>query len=380
MPAARLTDRQKAEVVEKYRRGDGAQHLAVVFGCSPNTVIRAVKAALGPEEYERLKDRRGRRPGPAPRDEPGAPAQGNLLQDADSNGSEDHRSAVAAGAVPLVAESAIAAAPASASAPAVAGAPPVAAASDAAAPPPAVAEPAAAAAGFAEKPEASHAPAGDRAGAVSAFQASPAPSEGAASMASPITASASPQPDAPTPRPLPAAPRRSVAPTADIEPDSPTDPDADGEAGPGVLAIDDADDFGEEDEDLLTDDDGEDPSLFVPVPLLDLADAQAEVHPRPLEAAELPLSAYMLVDKTVELQPRPLRDIAELGRLPDEELERRALQVYVNPRQAKRLCGRTQRVIKIPDTTILTRTAPYLLAQGISRVVIEGALFALPGS
>jgi hypothetical protein len=54
--------------------------------------------------------------------------------------------------------------------------------------------------------------------------------------------------------------------------------------------------------------------------------------------------------------------------------------VFVNPRQAKRHCGRTQRVIKIPDPAVLTRTAPYLLAQGISRVVIEGALFALPGS
>ena len=57
-----------------------------------------------------------------------------------------------------------------------------------------------------------------------------------------------------------------------------------------------------------------------------------------------------------------------------------ALMVFVNPRQAKRLCGRSQRVIKIPDTTVLSRTAPYLLAQGISRLVVEGALFALPGS
>ena len=54
--------------------------------------------------------------------------------------------------------------------------------------------------------------------------------------------------------------------------------------------------------------------------------------------------------------------------------------VFTNPRQAKRLCGRTQRVIKLPDTRVIERTAPYLLNQGISRVVIEGALYALPGS
>jgi hypothetical protein len=88
----------------------------------------------------------------------------------------------------------------------------------------------------------------------------------------------------------------------------------------------------------------------------------------------------MLVDKTVELQAKPLSEFPELGRLPAEELERQALVVFLNPRQAKRQCGRTQRVIKVPDLKVLELTAPYLLAQGISRVVIEGALYALPGS
>ena len=54
--------------------------------------------------------------------------------------------------------------------------------------------------------------------------------------------------------------------------------------------------------------------------------------------------------------------------------------VFSNPRQAKRHCGRTQRVIKVPDTRIFERTASYLLAQGISRVVMEGSLYSLPGS
>ena len=54
--------------------------------------------------------------------------------------------------------------------------------------------------------------------------------------------------------------------------------------------------------------------------------------------------------------------------------------MYLNPRHAKRHCGRSQRVIKLPDLSVLQRTAPYLLAQGISRVVIEGSLYSLPGS
>ena len=66
--------------------------------------------------------------------------------------------------------------------------------------------------------------------------------------------------------------------------------------------------------------------------------------------------------------------------LPPEEEELQALQVFVNPRQAKRHCGRSQRVIKIPDTRIFERTASHLLAQGISRLVIENSLYSLPGA
>jgi hypothetical protein len=158
------------------------------------------------------------------------------------------------------------------------------------------------------------------------------------------------------------------------------------EDGPAVLAIEDADDFGADDDDLLTSDDGDDEEInpFQPIPVVLLDDdgpaAGGEGRLQPLVAAALPASAYMLVDKTVELQARPLSEFPELGRLPDAELERQALVVFLNPRQAKRQCGRTQRVIKVPDLKVFELTAPYLLAQGISRVVIEGALYALPGS
>ena len=157
-----------------------------------------------------------------------------------------------------------------------------------------------------------------------------------------------------------------------------------------VLAIDDADDFGEDEdedteEDLLASDEEEeedpirDAGDFHTVAVLPISvDDQRETRPAPWSPALLPSCAYLLVDKTVELQARPLGEMPELGRLPSEEQERQALVLFTNPRQAKRHCGRTQRVIKLPDPALLGRTAPYLLAQGISRVVIEGALYALP--
>ncbi|MBM5823606.1 MAG: hypothetical protein FJ082_14475 [Cyanobacteria bacterium K_Offshore_surface_m2_011] len=197
-----------------------------------------------------------------------------------------------------------------------------------------------------------------------------------------------PAPETPTAarRTLPAPPRRlTVA--------APARAEAVAEDGPAVLAIEDADDFGADDDDLLTSDDGDDEGSddgtdgaikpFQPIPVVlldDGAPAGADGRLQPLASAALPSSAYMLVDKTVELQARPLSEFPELGRLPDAELERQALVVFLNPRQAKRQCGRTQRVIKLPDLKVFELTAPYLLAQGISRVVIEGSLYALPGS
>jgi hypothetical protein len=285
MPAVRLTDSQKAELVGRFRAGEGPQPLAEAYGCSPNTVSRVVKAALEPAEYARLRDQRGRR---------------------------------------------------------------------------SVAEPAAAVVDLAiPGPEA---PAGTP---------EPAASAPAAPEPAPEPAPAHPSAGERDPRPVVPPPRRV---RAAAEPE--------GEDGPAVLAIDDADDFGDDDDDdLLADDDGADEAAsFVPVPLVALVDDHTEIRAQPLTTADLPGSAYMLVDKTVELQARPLSEFTELGRLSADEQDRQALMVFINPRQAKRLCGRTQRVIKIPDTAVLSRTAPYLLAQGISRVVIEGALFALPGS
>jgi len=161
------------------------------------------------------------------------------------------------------------------------------------------------------------------------------------------------------------------------EPD-PADDDA------GVLAIDDADEFGDDDDDFADDglDDDEadlDGELADPAPAFSMPQGERP-QTKPLQPGLLPSSVYMLVDKTVELQAKPLREFPELGALPEEELELQALMLFTNPRQAKRQCGRSQRVIKVPDSEVLQRRSSYLVAQGITRLVIEGgALYSLPG-
>ena len=290
MAATRLSDSQKSELVSGFRAGESTQALADRFGCSPNTVIRVAKAALGPDDYEQLKRHRLR----------GAPE------------------------------------------PAPAGLPPDPAAID---PAP---------------------PAGTDAAEPVAQEASDTESHESLEADEPDQA-----PDDENDEP-------SLVAEAHLDDDVALDVDS--EYG------DDDDDLIDDDEDVVADDG--DPDLdadafsFQPIAVLgfggDSDAAPAEV--RPLATAQLPASVYMLVDKVVELQARPLSDMAELGQLPPEEHDRQALVVFTNPRQAKRVCGRSQRVIKLPDTRVIERTAPYLLAQGISRVVIEGALYALPGS
>ena len=147
------------------------------------------------------------------------------------------------------------------------------------------------------------------------------------------------------------------------------------------LALDDADDFGEDsEEELAEDDDNGSVETFTElVPLLGVGN----LSDRPMNQAQpfsvdlLPDSAYMLVDKVVELDARPLKEFPELGLLDDAEQERQGLCLFASPRAAKRQCGRSQRVIKVPDTAVFQRTSSYLLARGITRLVLDGTLIAL---
>ena len=106
-------------------------------------------------------------------------------------------------------------------------------------------------------------------------------------------------------------------------------------------------------------------------------DSHEPVACQPIGPGVLPDSVYMLVDKVVELDPRPLSDFPELGTLDSSDQERQAICLYASPRSAKRQCGRNQRVIRVPDTNVFTLTTSYLLARGITRLVLEGSLIAL---
>lgn len=276
MAASRLSDSQKQELVVRYRQGETGQALAQAYGCSPNTVSRVLKAALGAEELASLKKQ--------------SRAGGRSQVSAADTVPPDLQ--------PLGAE------------------------------------------------------------ASSHEQAQPAATD------------------------APVNPGGSAC-SVSLDPGPEHVPEADDDAGNDdvvatTLAIDDADDFGDDGLDEADDDGDEADQPLIPASSPSGAPSQV-LLPRPLGPDSLPGSLYLLVDKTVELDARPLREFSELGSLPEDEQERQALMLYVNPRQAKRQCGRSQRVIKVPDSGVLQRTSRYLVAQGITRLVLEGGgVFALP--
>jgi hypothetical protein len=382
MAASRLSDSQKSELVARYRAGEGSAELAAVYGCSANTVSRTVKAALPPREYEQLKqDRaRGLKPSLAPLEIPEAPQQLPLT-------------AFDAAAVPDQADQASAIAPA-----------------------PIVVTDQQISQFALEVPPAStqQRPDPDPVQDLDRDQAAELAIEGTddcvmaytddfvvADTDDFVVADTEEFVVIDTAKEQPSAAAFNDSDGEDSEDEDSDDGgvygakddgdelDEEGDERDDEL-LDEDDEVGEVDEleeleelEELNEDDGDELTGDEDEMLLAVAITEQRLQPvscQPLKDAPLPASVYMLVDKTVELEARPLKEFPELGLLPPEEEELQALQVFINPRQAKRHCGRSQRVIKIPDTRIFERTASHLLAQGISRLVIENSLYSLPGA
>ncbi len=183
--------------------------------------------------------------------------------------------------------------------------------------------------------------------------------------------------DSPTPE-LTATP---VSPPVAVEPSVEEAGDSDpGSEETGTLALDDAEDFAEDDVDTDDEEDSSAADVFTElVPLAVVADmgGHSAVAVKPFAPDLLPASAYMLVDKVVELDARPLRDFPDIGALDTAELDLQGICLFASPRAAKRQCGRSQRVIKVPDTGVFGLTSNYLLARGITRLVMDGSVMAL---
>lgn len=130
------------------------------------------------------------------------------------------------------------------------------------------------------------------------------------------------------------------------------------------------DDFSDDDDD--DEDDDDDASSPVKLKSGDL------VTVVPFDEVELPRTCYLVIDRFAELIAPPLRDFAELGKIPEEEMTSKTLPVFDNHRVAKRFANRrTQRIVKVPDGQMLAKTMPYLSAKGITRLLLDGQVYSL---
>jgi len=106
-------------------------------------------------------------------------------------------------------------------------------------------------------------------------------------------------------------------------------------------------------------------------------DKQEEVACQSFSPELLPETLFMLVDKTVEIDSRPLKEFSQWSFLPDKDQERLAIVLYSNQRSAKRSCSRNQRVLKIPDSSIFQVTMSHLISKGITRLILDDSLISI---
>ena len=104
---------------------------------------------------------------------------------------------------------------------------------------------------------------------------------------------------------------------------------------------------------------------------------QKDLSSLSIEEADLPKIVYIIVDKKIELEPKPLKDFIEWNFLSEEELARLTIEIFVDLKIAKRSITKEQKVIKVPNSDVFRIAAPFLLNKGISRLVGSGLLIAL---
>ena len=120
-------------------------------------------------------------------------------------------------------------------------------------------------------------------------------------------------------------------------------------------------------------------TFFELVPILDgiELEKQKDLSSQPLKDSTLPQVVYMLVDKKIELIPKSLGDYPQWRFLPEEDLNRKTIEIFSDVKNAKRDCKKDEKIIKVPNPNIFNLVAPILIARGITRMIIEDNLISL---
>ena len=102
-----------------------------------------------------------------------------------------------------------------------------------------------------------------------------------------------------------------------------------------------------------------------------------ELSSIPIQEIDFPKTVYMIVHKNIELEIKLLKDYPEWEFLPNEDLQRKTIEIYCDLKLAKRACSKEQKVIKVPNTDVFRIVSPILISRGISRIISDEKLIAL---
>ena len=105
--------------------------------------------------------------------------------------------------------------------------------------------------------------------------------------------------------------------------------------------------------------------------------SRKELSSVPISEVDFPKIVYMIVDKKIELEIKFLKDFPEWDFLPDNDLNRKTIEIFFDLNLAKRSCNKEQKVLKVPNTDVFKIAAPFLIKKGISRIVCAENLIAL---
>ena len=105
--------------------------------------------------------------------------------------------------------------------------------------------------------------------------------------------------------------------------------------------------------------------------------SQKDISSIPLSEIKLPNMVFIIVKKEIELETKYLKDYPEWQFLPQNDLERKTIEIHFDLKIAKRICNKDQKVIKVTNTDVFRIVAPILLSRGISRIVTAENLISI---
>ena len=122
-----------------------------------------------------------------------------------------------------------------------------------------------------------------------------------------------------------------------------------------------------------------DEQVFEVIPIIDGLDLdnQRELASEPINDAQLPEVVYLIVDKKIELVPKLLKEYPKWSYMPEEDLKRTTLEIFADPKHAKKFCSKNEKTIKIPNSKVFIMASKSLRSKGISRIIFEDLLLSL---